>query len=171
MQHDAKSSAIARFETELRRAARAFAARDLDQTPSGEASAVAFARRFGLLSMEARGLTDLSADHRRQLVTRLEEENARLLRAARRGALGYDLNRHMAVRRALNALLPERAAAPLAQPTPDKPLSGRELNSRFRTRPARRAAHPGETGSGASRARSACRSTAMALSLAACIAR
>ncbi len=165
------SSAIARFEAELRQAARAFAARDLARPETGEAAALAFARRFGLVSLKENHLNEIGTDVRAKLAARLEEENARLLRAARRQAPGYDLNRHMAVRRALNALVAGCAAPALAQPTPDKPLSGRELNSRFRAHARRRPAHPGETASGASRVSSTSRSPAMALSLAACIAR
>ena len=171
MQPTSDNSAIARFEAKLRQAARAFATRDLARPESGEAAALAFARRFGLVSLKENSLSEIGAEVRGKLIARLEDENARLLRAARRQAPGYDLNRHMAVRRALNALAVGRAAPALAQPTPDKPLSGSELNSRFRARSRRRPAHPGETASGASRVSSASRSPAMALSLAACMAR
>lgn len=132
------SDALLRFEARLRQSAEMFAARSLAPSASDETLALGFARRFGFLGGEAIALASLGADVRRALAARLEEENRRLLRAARRNAPAYDLGRHIAVRRALNALSPAEAQAPpRPQPSPDKPLSGRELNDRFRRRTAR----------------------------------
>ncbi|WP_062113734.1 hypothetical protein [Aureimonas sp. AU40] len=130
-------TALDRFEAQLRLSAEIFAARSLGAGASDESAAIGFARRFGFLTAEETSLSALGPADRRGLVSRLEEENRRLVRAARRRSVGYDLGRHIALRRALNALVPhgDQKAPPV--PTPQKPLSGRELNGRFRTRVAR----------------------------------
>ncbi len=146
------SPAIARFETELRRAARRFAARS--QEEHGASAALRLARLFGFLPLGRLDLADLGRARRAAFLARLGEEDARLVRAARRGGLGYDLNRHMLVRRALGEVRSGMAdaageaakrggtatspdASPRALPTPERPLSGRELNDRFRRRAPR----------------------------------
>ncbi|WP_427025884.1 hypothetical protein ACP4J4_08195 [Aureimonas ureilytica] len=135
-------SAIDRFEARLRQSAEMFAARSLDPGASSDSAALGFARRYGFLEGEPTSLATLGAATRRALKARLEEENRRLARAARRNAPDYDLGRHIALRRALNALAPDESQPALPPvPTADKPLSGRELNTRFR-RHGPRAAPP-----------------------------
>ncbi|ALN73990.1 hypothetical protein [Aureimonas sp. AU20] len=130
-------TALDRFEAQLRLSAEIFAARALGPGSSDESAAIGFARRFGFLTGGETSLAALGPIDRRGLVSRLEEENNRLVRAARRRSVGYDLGRHIALRRALNALVPHGDQEAPPAPTLQNPLSGRELNGRFRKRVAR----------------------------------
>ncbi|WP_156419388.1 hypothetical protein [Aureimonas sp. AU12] len=110
-------TALGRFEMRLREAARAHA--------TGAANAQDMPRwlllRYGITAIPA----PLDASTRRMLTERLRIEDRRLLRAARAGRPGYDLGRHLALRR-----LACRLEAPEPAPTP-RPPSGAELNARF----------------------------------------
>lgn len=115
-------TALSRFETRLREAARRHAA--------DAASALDAPRwlllRYGIPADPAA----LDAVARRALTERLRIEDRRLLRAARGGQPGYDLGRHLALRRLAYRLEGPERPHPV-RPPPVRPPSGAELNARF----------------------------------------
>lgn len=75
---------------------------------------------------------DLAPSLRHHVSTRLNRESTRLVRLARAGSPAYDMNRHVAVSRALRWLGSGTAeAAAVTQESAALP-SGRTLNARFR---------------------------------------
>ena len=126
-------TATRRLEGALARAA-ADHARSLRSAES--AARAAFEQRF-LLSRLSLPATLLAGDGtatpalRALALDRLRAEGNRLARRARAAGPGYDLNRHIAVRRLLVLLEP---AAPTTSEPEGKPGSGRMLNARFRAR-------------------------------------
>lgn len=129
---------IERMEAALRAAV---AAHRVDLQRRMEAEASGFELRFlfarlGLAPAEldrvaaAAKATALPPALRAALRQRLAAETARLLRLARARSPAYDLNRHIAVRRA--AAWVEARPAPVIPTTPGIRRSGHVLNSRFR---------------------------------------
>ena len=134
-----QSTSLQRFETELRKAASAFIdqARQSKEVPAS--LPLGLARSLGLPPLTLEALLAASRREKASWVDRLRIENGRLLRAARRNAPLYDLGRHMAIRRLLDRLIsPDDECVRPEVPTSCHPLSGRELNNRFRGRRQRR---------------------------------
>jgi hypothetical protein len=114
------SAAVARFAAGLREAetGRAFGA--------GERRLVAFLGIEGLTDAACRDPDALSVADRERILERLSVEDRKMGRQARAARLGYDLNRHIALRRLMGLF----RLTPQAHP--DRRCSGRELNNRFR---------------------------------------
>ena len=114
----ALAAAARRFLTESRRAL-------IDRTQRHEIRAIC--ARLGLPPHACTALASGTANPalKADAMARLSREARRLARASRGSRIGYDLNRHIAIRRAIAQL-----AGDAAQTLPARP-SGRELNTRF----------------------------------------
>lgn len=126
-------SAIARFEQSLSAAVARFAAglreaEDQRAFGSAERRLVAFLAIEGLTDEACRDPAAVPAKVRARILDRLAVEERRMTRLARGARPGYDLNRHIALRR-LISLLGLRTLDETS-----RRCSGRELNSRFRRR-------------------------------------
>ena len=92
----------------------------------------------------AAAASELAAELRATVRQRLAGEVTRLLRLARAGSPAYDINRHIAVRRALCWI---EGGPTLIDPTaPDVRRSGWVLNGRFRGAARRKPIGPGTEG-------------------------
>jgi hypothetical protein len=145
---------IERMEAALRAAV---AAHRVELQQRIEAEASGFELRFlfarlGLTPAEldlvaaAAQATALPAALRETLRQRLAAETARLLRLARARSPAYDLNRHIAVRRAVGWV--EARLVPVIPTAPGIRRSGYVLNGRFRDSRRHRAPAPSPTDAG-----------------------
>lgn len=130
---DDGSRTLASLEAALAAAARRFvrdgrrAASEATQRRGLEA----ICRRVGFSSAVATAIGEGSADAatRDCVLERLEAEKVALRRLGRRADPAYDINRHIAIHRALKTIGASEAAD-----TNARPPSGAELNARFRQR-------------------------------------